>query len=93
MSIVQAEKEGHIESKVMKARQLEEIREARRIEAEKKEQEKQAVLNATKDSMKKKRKRNKGKAGNDDDLDGASLKDIASTSTRAAKPKKKVAFA
>ncbi len=34
LAIVQAEKEGQIESKMIKARQMEEIREARRVEAE-----------------------------------------------------------
>lgn len=34
MSVVNAQKEGHIESKIMRTRQLEEIREAKRKEAE-----------------------------------------------------------
>src|SRR5690348_11811883 len=38
LAIVNAEKEGQIESKVAKERQMEEIREARRKEAEKKEE-------------------------------------------------------
>ena len=42
MSMVNAEKEGHIESKIMKARQLEEIREAKRKEAEARSDEKKA---------------------------------------------------
>jgi 60S ribosomal subunit assembly/export protein LOC1 len=88
LAIVQAEKDGEIESKMMKARQLEEIREARRIEAEKKEAERAAKFEATKDSLRKKRKP-QGKT-NDDRLD-----DITSTGTRAAKPKtkKRVSFA
>ena len=39
LAMVQADKEGEIESKMIKARQMEEIREARRVEAEKKEEE------------------------------------------------------
>ena len=42
MSVVNAEKEGHIESKIMRARQLEEIREAKRKEAEQRSDEKKA---------------------------------------------------
>jgi 60S ribosomal subunit assembly/export protein LOC1 len=42
MSVVNAQKEGHIESKIMRARQLEEIREAKRKEAEGRAEEKKA---------------------------------------------------
>lgn len=42
MSVVNAEKEGHIESKIMRARQLEEIREAKRKEAEARSEVKKA---------------------------------------------------
>ncbi|KAJ4556335.1 60S ribosomal subunit assembly/export protein [Exophiala dermatitidis] len=44
LAMVNAEKEGQIESKMIKARQLEEIREARRREMEKKKEKKQAEL-------------------------------------------------
>lgn len=44
LAIVNAEKEGQIESKMMKARQMEEIREARRKEAEARQQDKKAKL-------------------------------------------------
>lgn len=40
LAIVNAQKDGEIESKVMKARQMEEIREARLREAEKRQEEK-----------------------------------------------------
>jgi hypothetical protein len=43
-AIVNAEKEGHIESKMMKARQLEEIREAKKKEAESRHQQKKSKL-------------------------------------------------
>jgi 60S ribosomal subunit assembly/export protein LOC1 len=89
LAIVQAEKEGQIESKMIKARQMEEIREARRVEAEKKETEKKARLDETKESLRKKRKRNNKTAG-DDDKDGIS--DAVSTGTNV-KSKKRVAFA
>ena len=91
LSLVQAEKEGQIESKMMKARQMEEIREARRIEAEAKEQERKSKLEETKDSLRRKRKRNK--PAGDDGADGG-IKDVALAGTNAAKPKKKrVSFA
>ncbi|KOS19018.1 60S ribosomal subunit assembly/export protein LOC1 [Escovopsis weberi] len=90
LSLVQAEKEGHIESKMIKARQLEEIREARRAEAEKKADEKKARLEDAKDALRKKRKRGAG-AGKGDE--GESLKSISQGGTRAGKPRKRVAFA
>jgi len=42
MSMVNAQKEGHIESKIMRARQLEEVREAKRKEAEGRAEDKKA---------------------------------------------------
>ncbi|KAI1117233.1 hypothetical protein F5Y14DRAFT_448166 [Nemania sp. NC0429] len=87
LAIVQAEKDGQIESKMIKARQMEEIREARRVEAEKKEEEKKSRLDETKDSLRKKRKRNKT-AG--DDKDGISDAVAAGTNVKS---KKRVAFA
>ncbi|KAK5627162.1 hypothetical protein RRF57_002877 [Xylaria bambusicola] len=86
--MVQAEKDGQIESKMIKARQMEEIREARRVEAEKKEAEKKARFDETKESLRKKRKRNKTSGG--DDQDGIS--DAVSAGTNV-KSKKRVAFA
>lgn len=44
LAIVNADKEGQIESKMMKARQMEEIREARRKEAEVRQAEKKSKL-------------------------------------------------
>lgn len=87
LSLVQAEKEGHIESKMIKARQMEEIREARKVEAEKKAAEKKAMLEDTKESLRKKRKRkNDGKEDN--------TKSISLTGTKANKAsKKRVSFA
>ncbi|KFG81079.1 60S ribosomal subunit assembly/export protein LOC1 [Metarhizium anisopliae] len=87
MAIVQAEKNGEIESKMIKARQMEEIRESRKLEAEKKEQEKKSKLEDAKDSLRKKRKRKIG--GEEED----SVKTLASAGSKAAKSKKKVAFA
>lgn len=88
MSMVQAEKEGQIESKMIKARQMEEIREARKIEAEKKEEEKKAKLEGVKESLRKKRKRNP--KGDED-----SMKDFSSGGTKPGRggKKKSVSFA
>ncbi|RKU42444.1 60S ribosomal subunit assembly/export protein [Coniochaeta pulveracea] len=88
LAMVQAEKEGQIESKMIKARQMEEIREARRIEAEKKEAERKAKFDETKEGLRKKRKR---PANADDEKDD--VKGLAVTGSKAVKPKKKVAFA
>lgn len=44
LAMVNADKEGQIESKMMKARQMEEIREARRKEAEARQEEKRMKL-------------------------------------------------
>ncbi|KAM0452403.1 hypothetical protein ACHAO4_005614 [Trichoderma viride] len=88
LSLVQAEKEGHIESKLIKARQMEEIREARKVEADKKAAERKAMLEDTKDSLRKKRKRTlNSREGND-------TKTISLTGTKANKAsKKRVSFA
>ncbi|MCJ1429339.1 60S ribosomal subunit assembly/export protein [Sticta canariensis] len=57
LAIVNASKEGQIESKMMKSRQMEEIREARRKEAEAKQAQRRSKLEETKDSLRRKRKR------------------------------------
>ncbi|KAG5983969.1 hypothetical protein E4U55_006579 [Claviceps digitariae] len=90
MAMVQAEKDGEIESKMIKARKMEEIREARKLEAQKKEEEKKSRLEDTKDSLRKKRKRKSGGAGDDKD---DSVKSLALAGSKAVKAKKKVAFA
>ncbi|KAI0877036.1 hypothetical protein GGS24DRAFT_498292 [Hypoxylon argillaceum] len=89
LAIVQAEKEGQIESKMIKARQMEEVREARRNEAEKKETERKARLDETKDSLRKKRKRNKTPGDGDKD----DISDAVSVGTNVKSKKKRVAFA
>lgn len=89
LAMVQAEKEGQIESKMIKARQMEEIREARRVESEKKDAEKKAKIDETKESLRRKRKRNK--TSGDDDQYGIS--DAVSAGTNVKSRKKRVAFA
>lgn len=60
LAMVTADKQGQIESKMMKARQMEEIREARKVEAEKKQESRKARLDETKDQIRRKGKRRKG---------------------------------
>lgn len=57
LAIVNAEKDGQIESKMMKGRQMEEIREARKAETEKRLTTKQEKMDDLKDGLRKKRKR------------------------------------
>ena len=57
LAIVNADKEGQIESKMMKSRQMEEIREARKKEAEKKQETRKLKLEDTKNAIRKKRTR------------------------------------
>jgi 60S ribosomal subunit assembly/export protein LOC1 len=83
LSMVQAEKNGQIESKMIKARQMEEIREARKVEAEKKENERKERIEDTKDALRKKRKRKS--AGDEEDFKNEGAK--------AGKSKKRVSFA
>ncbi|KAM0332944.1 hypothetical protein ACHAQA_001600 [Verticillium albo-atrum] len=91
LSMVQAEKEGQIESKMIKARQMEEIREARRVEEEKKVEERRAKLEDVKDGLRKKRKRSNKNTTTEEDR----VSELASAGTRAVKPKskKRVSFA
>lgn len=85
LAMVMAEKEGNIESKMMRARQLEEVREARRVEAEKRVESKKAGLEERKQDIKdKKRKRGRNDAG------GA--REDAEEKAPAKKPKKRVSF-
>lgn len=59
MSIVNAEKDGVIESKMIKMRRLEEIREARQKEQEKRDAAKRGVLDQKMEEVKGKRRRRK----------------------------------
>lgn len=56
MSIVNAEKDKDVESKIMRARQLEEVREAKRKEMEARAEDKASKFEETKKGLKKKRK-------------------------------------
>ncbi|KAJ5203977.1 uncharacterized protein N7498_004856 [Penicillium cinerascens] len=87
LAMVNAEKEGQIESKMMKARQLEEIREARKKEMEARVAEKKGKLEAVKDSI---RNKKKGKGASDESSSAVSK----SSGSKFSKPKRKsVSFA
>jgi len=89
LAMVNADKDGQIESKMMKARQMEEIREARKAEAEKRIEMRKSKLEETKDGIRKKRKR----AANDGE-GKESTKMEAMAGTKPLKLKKKtVSFA
>lgn len=80
--MVNADKEGQIESKMMKARHMEELREARRQEATKKEEMKKSKLESIKSDIKKKKRH---KMNNDSDpqvRDESSQKPIKRVSFR-----------
>lgn len=86
MSVVNAEKEGHLESKIAKARQLEEIREAKRKEAEARKSDKDLAFEERKKDLKKKRKRPSEPSAKSDEGDKIKEKD------RKFKAKKRVSF-
>lgn len=83
MAMVMAEKEGNIESKMMRARQMEEIREAKRVEAEKRAESKKAGLEERKESIRRGKKEKQG-----DGLDRHKVGD----EMRSPRATKKVSF-
>ncbi|CEL01640.1 Putative 60S ribosomal subunit assembly/export protein loc1 [Aspergillus calidoustus] len=91
-AMVNAEKEGQIESKIMKARQLEEIREAKRKEAEARQSEKKSKLEDVKESIRQKRKGNGSNTEEKKSKDAAKADDSGSKSKSGGK-RKSVAFA
>lgn len=92
LAMVNAEKEGQIESKMMKARQLEEIREAKKKEAEARLAQKKSKLDSVKDSIRNKKKHRGGDKG--DEKDSSASATATNGSTKSSKPKRKsVSFA
>ena len=90
LAMVNADKEGQIESKMMKARQMEEIREARKAEAEKRQEMRKSKLDEAKEGLRKKRKRASSVDGDEKD----NTKSEVAAGTRPLKLKKKsVSFA
>ncbi|OJJ97321.1 hypothetical protein ASPACDRAFT_62988 [Aspergillus aculeatus ATCC 16872] len=68
LAMVNADREGQIESKLMKARQLEEIREAKRKEAEARHAEKKNKLEEVKQSIRNKKHKGGPKADKADSV-------------------------
>ncbi|RAL67628.1 hypothetical protein DID88_008378 [Monilinia fructigena] len=88
LAMVNADKDGQIESKMMRARQMEEIREARKAEHERKQEMQKNKLKGMKDDLRKKRKRGGDGEGSEN------VKSEALAGTKPLKPKKKtVSFA
>lgn len=87
LAMVNAEKEGQIESKIMKARKMEEIREARRKEAEARHEKKNEKLEETKKSFKKK------KPTKTHSTDGSKQASGKNDQSAAKKSEKRVSFA
>ncbi|KAF1844833.1 uncharacterized protein K460DRAFT_405112 [Cucurbitaria berberidis CBS 394.84] len=86
MAVVHADKEGRLESKIAKARQLEEIREAKRKEAEVRSDDKKAKFEERKQDLKKKRRRHS------DPSKGEEAEHEHSDKKGKFKPRKRVSF-
>ncbi|EMC96170.1 hypothetical protein BAUCODRAFT_465315 [Baudoinia panamericana UAMH 10762] len=86
MAMVMAEKEGNIESRMMRARQLEEIREAKRVEAEKRVEGKKAGLEERKQDIKDSKRKRRGQTNGD-----ARAEEVVDVE-KSKKPKKRVSF-
>lgn len=86
MALVMAEKEGDVESKMMRARQMEEVREARRVEMEKRKEGRKADLEGRKEEIR--------KGGRKRRVEGAASEDaeVSQQERLPKKAKKKVSF-
>lgn len=91
LAMVMAEKEGNIESKMMRARQLEEVREARKAEMEKRAQSKKAGLEDRKQGIKLDGKRKRHAVSESGAFEGFGDEDDAKAAKKS-KPKKRVSF-
>ena len=89
LAMVMAEKEGNIESKMMRARQMEEIREAKRLEAEKRVEGKRQGLEARKQEIKTGKKRY---SGPQDDSTATSQESRRNSGSRSNERTRRVRF-
>ena len=93
MSVVNAEKEGRLESKIMRARQLEEIREAKRVEAEGRKSEKDKAFEERKMDLKKgRRRKSEPKKSDEEGEEGGSGKKERRDKDGKFKQRKRVSF-
>ncbi|KAK5137030.1 hypothetical protein LTR08_001039 [Meristemomyces frigidus] len=96
LALVMAEKEGNIESKMMRARHLEELRDARRLEAEKRSQSKKESFEGRKEDIKQDSKDVKEDRRKRRPTEGGTVANLVSGDQAAArkpvKPKKRVSF-
>ena len=92
LAVVNAEKEGAIESKILKMREMEAVREARRQEQERREQERRGVVEDKMDEIRKGKKRGKKErskmVNGADEVDADVEKEVMAKT----KKKKKVSF-
>ena len=96
LAIVNAEAEGRVEGKMVRQRKMEEVREARRVEAEKKEKMRRGKLEDVKDeirSQKKKSKKNLARISEGTGAGAGSKKEQIKAAGGAGVPRKRVSFA
>lgn len=92
MAMVMAQKEGNIESKMMRARQLEEVREAKKAETEKRAESRKEGLEERKRDIKEKGKAGKKRGRDEGETTGAGDQGKEAEPKTAKKPKKRVSF-
>ncbi|KAF2206991.1 hypothetical protein CERZMDRAFT_52002 [Cercospora zeae-maydis SCOH1-5] len=94
LAMVMAEKEGNLESKMMRARQLEEVREARRIEAEKRVAGKKSEMEERKANIKTEGKKSKRRrsAGDMDGDEQTGRSKAGNDGSKKVKLRKRVSF-
>ena len=92
LKIVEAEVEGHIEGKMVRQRKLEEVREARRVEAEKREARRKGKIEDVKDEIRMKKKAKVNNKLADGGVEASKKEQIKAAAT-AGVPRKRVSFA
>lgn len=90
LAMVMADKEGDVESKMMRARQLEEVREARKAEMEKRAGQNKEAMEERKGKIRDDKKKKKGRDGDSRQSNGDGAKLESEKMKR--RPKKRVSF-